>query len=302
MPLTIQPVAHKLKTVEKNNYKQIPAKDFTVQFWGVRGQIATPGQDTLRYGGNTPCLEIQVGGKRLIFDGGTGLRQLGNILLKQMPVEAHIFFTNCHWDRIQGFPFFVPAFIPGNCFHLYGAHTSNGSSFRQRLNNQMLKPNFPVPIEVMQSKLQFHNLVIEEKEFLEDLIIETNWLNYSHRSLGYRITYQDKSVVYATDTENGTDHLYQNLFKLSQKADLLILDAPSTNHLQGEEEFVGKQTFPWAKSLAIAKAAEVKQIVISTYNPDHNDQQLDYLEEQVKSRFSQVSLAYEGMILSLEKF
>lgn len=89
---------------------------FTVHFWGVRGSIASPGAETVRYGGNTPCIEMRVGDSRLIFDGGTGLRVLGQTLLSQMPVKAHIFFTHSHWDHIQGFPFFVPAFIQGNCF------------------------------------------------------------------------------------------------------------------------------------------------------------------------------------------
>ncbi len=126
--------------------------DFFIQFWGVRGKISSPGKDTIRYGGNTSCVEMRVGKKRLIFDGGTGLRVLGNKLLSQMPVEAHLFFTNCHWDNIQGFPFFTPAFIPGNCFHIYGAAASNGSSMEQRLARQMQPPTFPVPIQVMQSE------------------------------------------------------------------------------------------------------------------------------------------------------
>ncbi len=78
---------------------------FTVIFWGVRGSIACPGTETVRYGGNTPCLEMRVGGHRLIFDGGTGLRVLGQSLLSQTPVNAHMLFTHTHWDHIQGFPF-----------------------------------------------------------------------------------------------------------------------------------------------------------------------------------------------------
>jgi phosphoribosyl 1,2-cyclic phosphodiesterase len=95
---------------------------FTVRFWGVRGSIPTPGLETARYGGNTACVELQVAGKRLIFDGGTGLRVLGKHLVPEMPVQAHLFFTHTHWDRIQGFPFFIPAFIEGNRFDIYGAH------------------------------------------------------------------------------------------------------------------------------------------------------------------------------------
>ena len=86
---------------------------FTVHFWGVRGSIACPGPETVRYGGNTPCVEMRVGRERLIFDGGTGLRVLGQNLLSQMPVEASLFFTHTHWDHIQGFPFFYPRLYSG---------------------------------------------------------------------------------------------------------------------------------------------------------------------------------------------
>ena len=107
--------------------------DFVVQFWGVRGSIPSPGSETVRYGGNTSCVEMRIGGKRLIFDGGTGLRMLGKSLLSEMPVEAYMFFTHSHWDHIQGFPFFVPAFAKGNCFHIYGAIAPNGDSMEKRL-------------------------------------------------------------------------------------------------------------------------------------------------------------------------
>ncbi len=136
---------------------------FTIQFWGVRGSIACPGPETVRYGGNTPCIEMRVGSERLIFDGGTGLRVLGQSLLSQMPVEAYMFFTHSHWDHIQGVPFFIPAFVKGNCFHIYGALAPNGASLKQRLTDQMLHPNFPVPLQVMQADLQFNDLKIGEK-------------------------------------------------------------------------------------------------------------------------------------------
>ena len=93
-----------------------PSTEFVVQFWGVRGSIPSPGQETVRYGGNTSCLEMRLGGKRLIFDGGTGLQRLGNSLLKEMPVEAYMFFTHYHWDHIQGFPFLPPLLLPATAF------------------------------------------------------------------------------------------------------------------------------------------------------------------------------------------
>ncbi|NEP14264.1 MAG: MBL fold metallo-hydrolase [Symploca sp. SIO2C1] len=275
--------------------------DFFIQFWGVRGKISSPGKNTIRYGGNTSCVEMRVGKKRLIFDGGTGLRVLGNKLLSQMPVEAHLFFTNCHWDNIQGFPFFTPAFIPGNCFHIYGAAASNGSSMEQRLARQMQPPTFPVPIQVMQSELQFYSLTSGEKVSLDDVTVEMVSLNSLQSSMGYRVTWHGYSVVYATARSLNHNRLDDNLLRLAYKADLLILDAPyrisadktlNSDVLHWQDEI-------WQTSIATAKAADVKQVVISRYNPDYDDDFLDQMEERIQSTFPSHSLAREGMIVPI---
>jgi len=232
--------------------------DFTVQFWGVRDGISTPGKDTVRYGGNTPCVEMCLGTKRLIFDGGSGLRVLGNHLLRQMPVEAHIFFSNCHWDRLQGFPFFVPAFIPINHFHLYGAATAEGESMQQRLSNQMLPPNFPVPIQVMGAKLEFHPVSPEQDLLLDDIVIETSYLNYNQRSLGYRVTWEGCSVVYATAPDEYTGH--EKFLDLIKDTDLLILAAPRLVN-QGIS-FPSLESL-WLERVSLAKASGVKALVLS---------------------------------------
>lgn len=273
--------------------------DFVVQFWGVRGQISTPGKETIRYGGNTSCVEMRLGNRRLIFDGGSGLRLLGNQLLRQMPVEAHIFFTHCHWDRIQGFPFFTPAFIPGNCFHIYGAEASNGASIEQRLKCQMRAPNFPVPLQVMRSELKFYNLTPGHKILLDDLTIETVLLNYSYRSMGYRVTWQERSVVYATSRSHHAERLDQNLLQLARQADLLILDAPckiSTNDTLDSNVLSWKDDL-WQTGIRTARAAGVKRIVISRYNPDYDDDFLDRVEKQVQLVFPNDLLAREGMTI-----
>lgn len=273
--------------------------NFEVQFWGVRGQIATPGKETVRYGGNTSCVEMRVGSKRLIFDGGTGLRQLGNSLLAQMPVEVHMFFTHCHWDRIQGFPFFVPAFIPINHFHIYGAAASNGASLKERLSKQMLGPNFPVPIQVMQSKMEFHDLIIEKKHCLEDAIVEASFLNSLHRSVGYRVSHQGKSVVYAIGTSNCSDLARDNFLALASQADLLILDAPGSGENCTESQFARWEKTPWYRSIILAKEAKAKSVVLSLHHPDHNDDFLDEIEAKARSVFANVSLAREGTIVSV---
>jgi len=268
--------------------------DFIIQFWGVRDGISTPGKNTVRYGGNTPCVEMCLGSKRLIFDGGSGLRVLGNHLLRQMPVEAHVFFSNCHWDRLQGFPFFVPAFIPINHFHLYGAATAEGESMQQRLSNQMLPPNFPVPIQVMGAKLEFHTIAPENSFSLDDIEIATSYINYKHRSIAYRITWQGCSVVYATSPD--PDDHNDDFQKLIENIDLLILAAP---HLHPPGLSLTSLESLWLERVHLAKVAGVKSLVLSSYDPDYDDDLLDNLGAVVKTVFSNSSLAREGMVIPL---
>jgi phosphoribosyl 1,2-cyclic phosphodiesterase len=273
--------------------------DFVVQFWGVRGSIPTPGSETVRYGGNTSCIEMRIAGKRLIFDGGTGLRVLGKDLLKQMPVEAYMFFTHSHWDHIQGFPFFVPAFIAGNCFHIYGAIAPNGATMRQRLSDQMLHPNFPVPMQVMQSDLKFYDLELGDVVKIDDITVEIGPLNHPNTAIGYRVTWQGRTAVYATDTEHYPDHVDENLLHLARDADVLIYDACYTDEeyydLKSPKKGWGHST--WQAGLELAKAAGVKRPVMFHHDPNHSDDCLDQIEAEVQAVFPNAILAREGMIL-----
>ncbi len=273
--------------------------DFVVQFWGVRGSIPAPGPETVRYGGNTSCVEVRVGGKRLIFDGGTGLRVLGKNLLKHMPLEAYIFFSHSHWDHIQGFPFFLPAFIKGNCFHIYGSIAPNGATMKQRLSDQMLHPNFPVPIQVMQSDLKFYDLFPGDVMQLDDITIETGPLNHPNTAMGYRITWQGRTVVYATDTEHYSDRLDENLLYLARDANILIYDACYTDeeYYDPKTPKVGWGHSTWQEAVKLAKAAGVKKAVVFHHDPNHADDFLDDVEAQVQSVFPNSVLAREGMIL-----
>jgi phosphoribosyl 1,2-cyclic phosphodiesterase len=275
---------------------------FEVQFWGVRGSIATPGPDTVRYGGNTSCVEMRVGGNRLIFDGGTGLRPLGQSMMRDLPVKGHMFFSHSHWDHIQGFPFFVPAFIKGNSFHIYGGIAPNGATMQQRLSDQMLHPNFPVPIQVMQSRLEFHNIHPWDIIKLDNgVTVEAGPMNHPNTALGYRVCWQDKVAVYATDTEHYPDRLDENLLRLCQDADILIYDACYTDeeYHNPNSSKVGWGHSTWQEAVKLAKAANVKQIVVFHHDPSHNDEFLDKLERQVQDVYPQACLAKEGMILPI---
>jgi len=274
---------------------------FNVNFWGVRGSIASPGSETVRYGGNTPCVEMQVNGKRLIFDGGTGIRILGQSLLAQMPVEGHIFFTHSHWDHIQGFPFFLPAFIKGNCFHIHGAIAPDGSTIEKRLNDQMRHPNFPVPLQVMGADLKFHNIDLREVTTIGDVLVENAPLNHPGQAIGYRVSWGEYAAAYITDTEHFSDHLDENVLHLSRNADVLIYDATYTDEEYYSEKSskVGWGHSTWQEAVKIAEAANVKRLVIFHHDPLHNDDFLDQVGEQVAKAFPGSMMAREGMSIQI---
>ncbi|WP_026104192.1 MBL fold metallo-hydrolase [Anabaena sp. PCC 7108] len=274
---------------------------FTVQFWGVRGSIPCPGLKTVRYGGNTPCIAMQAGGKRLIFDCGTGVHVLGQSLLAQMPVEGHIFFTHCHWDHMQGFPFFTPAFIKGNKFNIYGAIAPDGSTIEQRLNDQMLHPNFPVPLQIMQANLNFYNIKAGQPIEIDDIFIETAPLNHPGEAVGYRVNWRGGSAVYITDTEHFPNKLDENVLWLSRDADILIYDSTYTDdeYYSPKSPKIGWGHSTWQEAVKIAQAANVKTLVIYHHDPAHNDDFLDNVGKEAVEKFPGAIMAREGLVLQV---
>jgi phosphoribosyl 1,2-cyclic phosphodiesterase len=274
---------------------------FQIKFWGVRGSIPCPGDRTVRYGGNTSCVEMQVGGERLIFDAGTGLRILGDSLMSQMPVRAHLLFTHSHWDHIQGFPFFTPAFIAGNHFKIYAMPSPNGATMKQRLHDQMLHPNFPVPLQIMQANLEFYDIEIGEALHLGEVTVETARLNHPGEAVGYRVTWGGHSACYITDTEHFPDRLDENVLWLSREADVLVIDTTYTDEEYYDEKFskVGWGHSTWQEAVKIAKAAKVKQLVLFHHDPSHDDNFLDSLAQEVAIAFPNSILAKEGLSIQL---
>jgi phosphoribosyl 1,2-cyclic phosphodiesterase len=274
---------------------------FIVRFWGVRGSIACPGPETVRYGGNTSCIEMQVGGHRLIFDGGTGLRVLGQELMSQIPVDAHMFFTHSHWDHIQGFPFFTPAFVKSNRFRIYGAVAPNGSTIEQRLNDQMLHPNFPVPLQIMGSQMSFCDIEVEEQVVIGDVIVDNRLLNHPGEAVGYRVSWNGHAAAYITDTEHYTDRLDENVLWLSRDADVMIYDATYTDdeYYSEKSSKVGWGHSTWQEAVKVAKAANVKKLVIFHHDPLHSDEFMDGIKDVTSKAFPNSVVAWEGLELDL---
>ncbi|MEC4805194.1 MAG: MBL fold metallo-hydrolase [Jaaginema sp. PMC 1079.18] len=279
--------------------------EFIVRFWGVRGSIPTPGSSTIRYGGNTSCVEMHVGGQRLIFDGGTGLRLLGKNLKPHIEQSTHIFFTHYHWDHIQGVPFFFPVFDEDTHFTIYGQVPNEGEpmKMRQHFCQRVLHLDSPVPIAHINAQIDYHDLVCGEIFKLGDIDIETAPLNHPNGAMGYRISWQGHTAVYCTDTEHLPDRIDENVLSLARDADILIYDAMYTDEEYHNEKSpkVGWGHSTWEEGIRVADAANVKQLVVFHHEPNHSDDLLDEIAIKANKIRPGTVLAREGMELSLTK-
>ncbi|MFW6359661.1 MAG: MBL fold metallo-hydrolase [Chroococcales cyanobacterium] len=277
--------------------------EFAVQFWGVRGSIPSPGPDTVRYGGNTSCVEVRIAGKRIIFDGGTGLRGLGKTMQPPKPTEAYLLFTHYHWDHIQGIPFFLPAFDENSCFHIHGQVPLDGdaTNMKEHFHNYVLHLNSPVPIKEIKAQMKFYDLVCGEPFFIDDIEIETGPLNHPNGAMGYRLSWQGRTVVYCTDTEHLPDRFDENVLHLARDADLLIYDAMYTDeeYHNPKSPKVGWGHSTWQEGVKVAKEAGVKQLVVFHHEPNHTDSVLDQIWQEVQEVAPTSIMAREGMVVNL---
>jgi len=273
---------------------------FEVLFWGVRGTIACPSKSHAKYGGNTSCVQVKLDDKNIIFDAGTGIRELGNNLQKNNIREAHLLMSHTHWDHINGFPFFTPGYDPNWSFNIMAGHLSdNGGGIEEVLNAQMLSPMFPVPLETMQSKLTFTDFYAGDQfKIHSDVNIQTAPLRHPNGATGYRVFYNGKSVCYITDTEHIPGKPDQNILELIEGSDLVIYDSTYT-----EEEFKTKAGWghsTWNEGLALCQAAKVKKFAIFHHDPDHDDSFIDCIEAEAQSTWEQCFAAREGMVIRLD--
>ena len=171
-----------------------------VRFWGTRGSLAKPGPATLRYGGNTSCVEVRSAGSLIVLDCGTGAHGLGQALMAgPKPVNGHLMISHTHWDHIQGFPFFAPLFVPGNSWDIY-APGAVSRRLERTLSGQMEYEYFPVTLRQLGATIRFHDLA--EGDFaIDDVRVTAQYLNHPALTLGYRLESGGNTVVYAVDHE-----------------------------------------------------------------------------------------------------
>lgn len=269
-----------------------------IKFWGVRGSIASPGPSTVRYGGNTTCIEVRTDNNELIIlDAGTGIFPLSQSLLSELPLTANVLISHSHWDHIQGLPFFIPNFIPGNTLRLHGAFDPiSGKGVEQVMSVQLQYSYFPVREAEMKARIDYVTLTPNESFQIGSATITPFMMNHPVTDFGYRIESCGKSMFFTGDHEP-PQNIYETsdpeyaqyqtfidakaneLLRAMSGVDVLIADSSYTTTEYQSKRGWGHGTFH--SSIQYAKQAGAKNLFCTHHEPTRSDDALEAAFEKV---------------------
>jgi phosphoribosyl 1,2-cyclic phosphodiesterase len=276
--------------------------------WGCRGSVAVPGADTVKYGGNTSCVEVRLAsGHVLILDAGTGIRPLGVLMVDNLPTELHILLTHLHLDHLQGLGFFRPLFLPGLDIHIWGP-TSPVQHLSERIAMYLSPPLFPVRLGDVPSRVTFHD-ASEEPVVIGSATVRAAKVTHQGPTLGYRIEEGGRVLVYLPDHEPalGSDLAavpddWVSGHEIAHGADVLLHDAQYRDCEYGAH--IGWGHSGIAAVMEFAHKTGAGNVVLFHHDPYHTDAELEELLSEAREKWpgmeDRVNLAHEGMTIALD--
>lgn len=270
------------------------AGGFAVRFWGVRGSIACPGPETLRYGGNTACVEVRCGGRLVIVDGGTGIRELGRSLADGPPVRTDILLSHFHLDHVVGLPFFAPCFDPEADLTLRAGRLRPREGVGEILGRMISPPLFPLEMDAAPAAIRFVDFPVGGGFDLEgDIRVRTAPLDHPGGAVGYRIEYGGRAFCYVSDTGHVPGRPNTDILGLIEGADLVVYDAAFT-----EEEFAQRSGWghsTWNEGISLCRAAGARRLALFHHEPRRGDDALDRIAAEAAAQFEGAFVAREGL-------
>lgn len=263
------------------------AQKVTVRFWGARGGIPCPGPATVRYGGNTPCVEVRIDDHSLVFDAGTGIRALGRRIDRRAPVALDVFFAHASFERICGIPFFAAAYNARNRVRFWAGNEPGGVGIREVLTGLMTEPLFPVPLEVMGARFTFTDFTPGDTlSPAPGVRVRTAALNAAAPGIGYRVEAAGRSVAYVSDVVAAGD--LGPARALVAGADLAIVN--TADNAPGPAD--------WREALGLA-AGRTRRAILFHLPPCDDDDAMDTLAAAARERCAGAIVAHEGLEIAL---
>jgi phosphoribosyl 1,2-cyclic phosphodiesterase len=266
--------------------------------WGCRGSLATPGPSTIRYGGNTSCVEVRSrSGAVIVLDAGTGIRELGAKLVKEKIKEVHLLLTHMHLDHVEGLGFFGPLFDPECAVHFFGPRPDE-HSLRDRISEYVSPPLFPLPFEQVPGGRPTFTEVWEDAWEVGGVRVRSTRVQHPGPTVGYRLEEAGRSLAFIPDNEPGLDA--KSGLAVAGGADVLLHDAQYTAEEYASRVGWGHSSLP--DFAAVVRAAAPGRTLMFHHDPSHADEQLEEMLTTARelSDRADVELAHEGLEIDLD--